>query len=199
MAGRQGRMTTACVSGTRGRQNLSCFCHMASQWRMLSSSQGAPSWPLQVRPRSCIGGTWTPVRLLPLGHWHTHKEEHSREGKPLHSRHVGAPLWPCYWCGDREALTVDLQFHCACAGNNYVCIWDILSGPARRLFTLSNHQKTVTCLCISPAVSRGPANRPLPPRLITGSLDCHVKMFDPDTCKVSPCSCAAVLLARSKQ
>ncbi|KDD74435.1 hypothetical protein H632_c1316p0, partial [Helicosporidium sp. ATCC 50920] len=60
------------------------------------------------------------------------------------------------------------------AGGTNVCIWDVLSG-GRLLAQLSNHQKTVTCLAVSP--SAGPASA-VAPRLLTGSLDGHLKVYE---------------------
>lgn len=59
------------------------------------------------------------------------------------------------------------------AGGPQVCVWDVLGG-GRLLHRLSNYQKTVTCLCLSPAA--GPASAAAAPRLLVGSLDGHVKV-----------------------
>ncbi|KAG5463308.1 MAG: WD40-repeat-containing domain protein [Olpidium bornovanus] len=56
---------------------------------------------------------------------------------------------------------------CAAAGGPNVKIFDLLSG-GKQLYSLSNHQKTVTSLCLDGAGSR----------LLTGSLDHHVKVFN---------------------
>eukprot|EP00753_Platysulcus_tardus_P020885 PLAT8452.3.p1 GENE.PLAT8452.3~~PLAT8452.3.p1 ORF type:complete len:540 (+),score=230.78 PLAT8452.3:21-1640(+) len=53
------------------------------------------------------------------------------------------------------------------AGGNTVKLWDILSG-GRLMATLENHQKTVTSLCMD-----GEGKR-----LITASLDAHIKVID---------------------
>ena len=53
-----------------------------------------------------------------------------------------------------------------------MCVWDILGG-GRLLARLDNHQKTVTCLRV--AAHAGPASSAAP-RLLTGSLDTHVKV-----------------------
>ena len=53
-----------------------------------------------------------------------------------------------------------------------MCVWDILGG-GRLLARLDNHQKTVTCLRV--AAHAGPASSAAP-RLLTGSLDAHVKV-----------------------
>ena len=61
-----------------------------------------------------------------------------------------------------------------------MCVWDVLGG-GRLLARLSNHQKTVTSLAVSPLA--GPASSAAP-RLLTGSLDGHIKIFELDQFKV---------------
>jgi U3 small nucleolar RNA-associated protein 15 len=53
------------------------------------------------------------------------------------------------------------------AGGNEMIVWDLLSG-GRKLHTVSNHQKTITCLAHDTAYTR----------ILTGSLDHHVKVYD---------------------
>ena len=52
-------------------------------------------------------------------------------------------------------------------------VWSMLAG-GRLLARLANHQKTVTSLAVAP--SAGPAAA-ASPRLISGSLDAHVKVW----------------------
>ncbi|RCH83564.1 snoRNA-binding rRNA-processing protein [Rhizopus azygosporus] len=59
------------------------------------------------------------------------------------------------------------------SGGPTVKVWDLLSG-GRCMHTLSNFQKTVTSMCFDGAASR----------LVTGSLDHHVKIFDVQDYKV---------------
>jgi len=66
------------------------------------------------------------------------------------------------------------------AGGSHLCIWDMLSG-GKLLARLSNHQKTVTCVSVSPMA--GPA-AVAAPRLLAGSLDGHVKVYELDQFKV---------------
>lgn len=66
------------------------------------------------------------------------------------------------------------------AGGSHLCVWDMLSG-GRLLARLSNHQKTVTCVAVSPMA--GPVAAAAP-RLLAGSLDGHVKVYELDTFKV---------------
>lgn len=70
------------------------------------------------------------------------------------------------------------------AGGSYVCVWDLLSG-GRLLRRLANHQKTVTCLAVSDAA--GPASA-ASARLLSGSLDGHVKVYELDTYRVTHAS-----------
>jgi len=58
------------------------------------------------------------------------------------------------------------------AGGNQLCIWDLVGG-GRLIKRLSNFQKTVTCVRLSPMA--GPDSAAAP-RLLAGSLDGHVKV-----------------------
>lgn len=55
---------------------------------------------------------------------------------------------------------------CVSAGGNYVRVWDLLSG-GRLLLSFSNHQKTITSLCIDGCGQR----------LLTAGLDKSVRML----------------------
>uniref|UniRef100_A0A2D4L154 U3 small nucleolar RNA-associated protein 15 homolog n=2 Tax=Micrurus TaxID=8634 RepID=A0A2D4L154_9SAUR len=59
------------------------------------------------------------------------------------------------------------------AGGRYIKIWDILKG-GQLLVSLRNHHKTVTCLCLSSSGQR----------LLSGSLDRHVKIYSTTSYKV---------------
>uniref|UniRef100_A0A8D0BFP5 U3 small nucleolar RNA-associated protein 15 homolog n=1 Tax=Salvator merianae TaxID=96440 RepID=A0A8D0BFP5_SALMN len=59
------------------------------------------------------------------------------------------------------------------AGGRYVKVWDILRG-GQLLVSLRNHHKTVTCLCLSSSGQR----------LLSGSLDRHVKVYSTTSYKV---------------
>ncbi|KRT83380.1 WD40 domain-containing protein, partial [Oryctes borbonicus] len=59
------------------------------------------------------------------------------------------------------------------AGGTAIKVWDALAG-GKLLGTISQHHKTVTCLCL------GSNNT----RLLSGSLDRHVKIYDVSTFKV---------------
>ncbi|CAB3984474.1 U3 small nucleolar RNA-associated 15 homolog [Paramuricea clavata] len=62
---------------------------------------------------------------------------------------------------------------CASAGHNIVKIWDILAG-GRLVAAFSNHQKTITSLCFDGESTR----------LLSASLDRHVKIYDVKDYKV---------------
>ncbi|RDD45049.1 U3 small nucleolar RNA-associated protein 15-like protein [Trichoplax sp. H2] len=56
---------------------------------------------------------------------------------------------------------------CISAGSNYIKVWDLIGG-GRLLMGVTNHQKTITCLCLDNSGQR----------LLSGSLDRHVKIYD---------------------
>mmetsp|Transcript_38583 Transcript_38583/g.109118 ORF Transcript_38583/g.109118 Transcript_38583/m.109118 type:complete len:511 (-) Transcript_38583:107-1639(-) len=69
------------------------------------------------------------------------------------------------------------------AGGNHLCVWDLLGG--KLLKRLSNHQKTVSCVVVS--AMAGPQSSATA-RLLSGSLDGHVKVYELDTFKVTHAS-----------
>ncbi|CAN0071529.1 unnamed protein product, partial [Phaeothamnion confervicola] len=60
------------------------------------------------------------------------------------------------------------------AGGNELRVWDLLAG-GRLLHTVSNHQKTVTCLALDTARAR----------VLSGGLDRHVKIYSLRTYQVT--------------
>ena len=60
------------------------------------------------------------------------------------------------------------------AGGTSLCVWDMMAG-GRLLRRLSQHQKTVTCVALSPLAGPDTAAAP---RMLSGSLDGHVKVRD---------------------
>lgn len=66
------------------------------------------------------------------------------------------------------------------AGGTSLCVWDMMAG-GRLLQRLSQHQKTVTCVVLSPLA--GPDSAAAP-RMLSGSLDGHVKVCTPSCCPV---------------
>ncbi|GAX79819.1 hypothetical protein CEUSTIGMA_g7259.t1 [Chlamydomonas eustigma] len=90
---------------------------------------------------------------------------------------------------DHGAPVEDLAFFTSgsllvSAGGNQLCVWDLVSG-GRRLKRLTNFQKTVTCVRMSPLA--GPDSLAAP-RMLAGSLDGHVKIFELDSFKVTHAS-----------
>lgn len=76
----------------------------------------------------------------------------------------------------------------ASAGGTEVKIWDIVGG-GRQIQTLGNHQKTVTSLTITALHESSSAMEDVVSRLLTSSLDGHVRVFDMNTFKVLYFSC----------
>lgn len=72
----------------------------------------------------------------------------------------------------------------ASAGGTEVKVWDIVGG-GREVQTLGNHQKTVTSLTIMCPRESTSALEPDAPRLLTSSLDGHVRVFDTSQFKVT--------------
>ncbi|KAG1655036.1 hypothetical protein FOA52_008787 [Chlamydomonas sp. UWO 241] len=70
------------------------------------------------------------------------------------------------------------------AGGNQLCVWDLVGG-GRLLRRLTNFQKTVTSVLMSPLA--GPDSAAAP-RMLAGSLDGHVKIFELDDFKVTHAS-----------
>lgn len=70
------------------------------------------------------------------------------------------------------------------AGGNYLCVWDILGG-GRLLRRLENHQKTVTSARV---VAHAGSSVEPGARLVTGSLDGHVKVYSLDDFRVTHAS-----------
>lgn len=58
------------------------------------------------------------------------------------------------------------------AGGTSLCIWDMLAG-GRLLRRLSQHQKTITCVALTALAGPEAAAAP---RMLSGSLDGHVKV-----------------------
>eukprot|EP00249_Psilotum_nudum_P015402 c25310_g1_i1 orf=329-1921(-) len=75
----------------------------------------------------------------------------------------------------------------ATAGGNFVKIWDVLGG-GRLIQVLGSHQKTVTSLQITSPVKPSPTLVEASPRLLTASLDGHVKVYELNKFKVTHAS-----------
>nr|XP_033785155.1 U3 small nucleolar RNA-associated protein 15 homolog isoform X1 [Geotrypetes seraphini] len=96
---------------------------------------------------------------------HTVKVFDARTERSVMSMEHGQPVESVLFYPS-EALLVS-------AGGRYVKVWDMLKG-GQLLVSLRNHHKTVTCLCLSSSGQR----------LLSGSLDRHVKVYSTTNYKV---------------
>lgn len=104
--------------------------------------------------------------LLSGSYDHTAKMWDTRAGRQVLSVDHGAPVESVLmFPGGSSFIT---------AGSNYIKVWDAL-GKARALHTFSNHQKTITCLRFDSTFTR----------LLSGSLDRQVKIYDVKDYRVS--------------
>ena len=71
------------------------------------------------------------------------------------------------------------------AGGAYLCCWDLYSG-GRLLHKFAAHQKTITSVIVQRAVSTPSNDGSL--RILSSSLDGHVKVFDPEVFKLTHAS-----------
>ncbi|KAJ7562666.1 hypothetical protein O6H91_03G079500 [Diphasiastrum complanatum] len=72
----------------------------------------------------------------------------------------------------------------ATAGGNVVKIWDVMGG-GKLLHQLGSHQKTVTSLCMTKSTKSSSASVEESPRLLTSSLDGHMRVFELNSYKVT--------------
>jgi U3 small nucleolar RNA-associated protein 15 len=106
----------------------------------------------------------------------------SSNSKPTMSFDHGAPIESLAFFPSGSLLVT--------AGGTKLCIWDLYSG-GRLLKTLTNHQKTVTSVLVSSSSygsGGGESSPSSSPRLLSGSLDGHVKVYDIDTFQVTHAS-----------
>lgn len=107
---------------------------------------------------------------------HTVKVFDMRSGRSVMTMQHGHPV-ECVLLYPSEALLVS-------TGGRYVKVWDLLKG-GQELVSLKNHHKTVTCACLS-SVSN---------KLLTGSLDRHVKVYNSSYKVVHNFDCDASILS----
>ncbi|XP_067246069.1 U3 small nucleolar RNA-associated protein 15 homolog [Chanodichthys erythropterus] len=107
---------------------------------------------------------------------HTVKVFDVRSGSSVMTMQHGHPV-ECVLLYPSEALLVS-------TGGRYVKIWDLLKG-GEQLVSLKNHHKTVTCACLSSTGNK----------LLTGSLDRHVKVYNSSYKVVHNFDCAASILS----
>ena len=118
------------------------------------------------------GGNSIPARRLLAGDSWRHRDQVPAAPLKLSQFHTGLHTPAECASGIAQALrTVMLRF--AAHERAWLCrIWNLLAG-GQLLARMANHQKTVTSLCT--ANSAGPAATSAP-RLLSGSLDGHVKV-----------------------
>ncbi|XDV29159.1 hypothetical protein PO909_032312 [Leuciscus waleckii] len=107
---------------------------------------------------------------------HTVKVFDVRTGSSVMTMQHGHPV-ECVLLYPSDALLVS-------TGGRYVKIWDLLKG-GQQLVSLKNHHKTVTCACLSSTGNK----------LLTGSLDRHVKVYNSSYKVVHNFDCAASILS----
>ena len=137
---------------------------------------------------------------------HTVKLWDDRDGSMKHSLSLnhGAPVEDISWLPGGNLLVS--------VGGQDVCVWDVLSG-GKLLRKLRCHQKTIMCCHVAPdggpPIAGGPDGSSLArryatarsaPRLLTGSLDGHVKVHELDDFTVThaakyPCPVLSVALS----
>lgn len=105
--------------------------------------------PSQLNPDLFVTGSYD----------HSVKLFDVRSGSSVMTMQHGHPV-ECVLLYPSEALLVS-------TGGRYVKIWDLLKG-GKQLVSLKNHHKTVTCACLSSTSNK----------LLTGSLDRHVKVYN---------------------
>lgn len=108
--------------------------------------------------------------------------DNSSGSKPTMSFDHGAPIESLAFFPSGSLLVT--------AGGTKLCIWDLYSG-GRLLKTLTNHQKTVTSVLVSSSSyssGGGGESSSSSPRLLCGSLDGHVKVYNIDTFQVTHAS-----------
>ncbi|XP_043120894.1 U3 small nucleolar RNA-associated protein 15 homolog [Puntigrus tetrazona] len=107
---------------------------------------------------------------------HTVKVFDMRSGSSVITMQHGQPV-ECVLLYPSEALLVS-------TGGRYVKVWDLLKG-GQELVSLRNHHKTVTCACLS-SVGK---------KLLTGSLDRHIKVYNSSYKIVHNFDCDASILS----
>uniref|UniRef100_A0A8C1FX37 U3 small nucleolar RNA-associated protein 15 homolog n=1 Tax=Cyprinus carpio TaxID=7962 RepID=A0A8C1FX37_CYPCA len=107
---------------------------------------------------------------------HTVKVFDMRSGSSVMTMQHGHPV-ECVLLYPSEALLVS-------TGGRYVKVWDLLKG-GQELVSLKNHHKTVTCACLSSVGNK----------LLTGSLDRHIKVYNSSYKVVHNFDCDASILS----
>lgn len=151
--------------------------------------------------RIISGGDDAVVRLwdVPTGEQVVDFAQHSDYIRSIASSPVSENLWctgsydhtaklwdsrtgSCQITLDHKAPVEGIQFFptgsmAITVGGYSIRIWDLLAG-GKLVHEISNHQKTVTSVCV--AAEAGPASSSSS-RILTGSLDSHVRVFEVGT------------------
>jgi len=165
------------LSGHTKATQVCCFSQEPSTIYSASDDKTVRIWDMSTSQEvSCIKahkdyircGCISPVseNLFLTGSYdHYVKLWDAREGKAVVSMNHGLPV--------ESVIMFRTGGVCYSAGGNYIKVWDILGG-GRVLHQFSNHQKTITCLAMDGQHTR----------LLSGSLDRHVKVYDMQDCSV---------------
>lgn len=137
-----------------GSDDLSC-----RSWDVASATELSSFTEHTDYIRTAFPSKLNPEMFVTGSYDHTVKLFDMRSGGSVMSMNHGHPV-ECVLLYPSEALLVS-------TGGRYVKIWDLLKG-GQQLVSLKNHHKTVTCACLSSTHNR----------LITGSLDRHVKVYN---------------------
>ncbi|KAK2848448.1 hypothetical protein Q7C36_010130 [Tachysurus vachellii] len=137
-----------------GSDDLSCRV-----WDVASGSELGSYTEHTDYIRSAAASRLNPDVFITGSYDHTVKVCDVRLGGSVMTLQHGHPV-ECVLLYPSEALLVS-------TGGRYVKVWDLLKG-GQPLVSLKNHHKTVTCACLSSTDNR----------LLTGSLDRHVKVYN---------------------
>ncbi|MCI4379567.1 hypothetical protein PGIGA_G00229640 [Pangasianodon gigas] len=137
-----------------GSDDLSCRV-----WDVASGAELSSYTEHSDYIRAATASKLNPDVFITGSYDHTLKVCDVRLGGSVMTLQHGHPV-ECVLLYPSEALLVS-------TGGRYVKVWDLLKG-GQPLVSLKNHHKTVTCACLSTADNR----------LLTGSLDRHVKVYN---------------------
>ncbi|XP_062860577.1 U3 small nucleolar RNA-associated protein 15 homolog [Trichomycterus rosablanca] len=137
-----------------GSDDLSCRV-----WDVASGTQNSSYTEHTDYIRALTASRLNPDLFVTGSYDHTVNVFDVRLGGSVMTLQHGHPV-ECVLFYPSEALLVS-------TGGRYVKIWDMLKG-GQQLVSLKNHHKTVTCACLSSTDNR----------LLTGSLDRHVKVYN---------------------
>jgi len=154
-----------CVGGNKLVMHVRTHTHTRSRTRTHTHTHPHAPTPAHARKPTHTHAC-THARTHMHTHARTHTHAHTRTHTDAHTHTHRPPLPPPPHTNTHTgSLAVT-------AGGNQLCVWDLVGG-GRLLKKLSNFQKTVTAVRLSPMA--GPDSMAAP-RLLAGSLDGHVKV-----------------------